>query len=60
MVIFGTTFVLASTIFDFEFCTPTFKNIKQLTSSEASLKVAASAPKDERVPNAVTTLFLQE
>jgi len=42
--IYGTTFVLASTIFDFEFCTPTFKNIKQLTSSEGSLKVAASAP----------------
>ena len=40
----GTTFVLASTIFDFESCTPTFKNIKHLTSSAGSLKVAASVP----------------
>ena len=42
LVICGTTFVFASTIFDFKFCTPTFKNIKQLTSSAGSLEVAAS------------------
>jgi len=37
LVICGTTFVLASTIIDFESCTPTSKNIKQLTSSAGSL-----------------------
>jgi len=43
-VICCTTFVLALTIFDFESCTPTFKNVKQLTSSTGSLKVADSVP----------------
>jgi len=36
--------MLASTIFDFESCAPTFKNIKLLTSFAGSPKVAASVP----------------
>jgi len=40
-VICGTTSVLALKLFDFESCTPTFKNIKLLTSSRGSMKVPA-------------------
>ena len=36
--------MLASTIFDFESCAPTFNNIKLLTSFAGSPKVSASVP----------------